>query len=158
VTLNAAHLPFPEQPRAERLVEAPRPLVPVEDRPLEAMAAALDGHARDGTHQGQPDTLSPHLGIDEEVLEPEARRRGKRRVGLEEERVSADVGGERGDQYLEAGPRTERILDQAARRVVVRRRELLEVGEPAHQANERRPVDWPGRADLEPWHGTPTVC
>src|SRR5207249_9091286 len=125
LTLDAAHLPLPEQARTERLVEAPRALVPVENRPLEAMAAACDGQAGDLAHQGRPHAVPPHPRVNEEVLEPEARGRTERRVGLEEKRIRADLPRDLGDQHAEAGSRPECIADQASRCLVVRRRETL---------------------------------
>jgi len=72
--------------RAELLVEADRRLVPVEDRPLEPPAAALDGERREMLQQRLAIAATAILGRDEEILEVEAGLAEKRRVVLKEER------------------------------------------------------------------------
>jgi len=125
--------------------------------PEQAMAAARDGHPSELAHERRADAASPHSRLDEEVLEPEARRGAKRRIALEEERVRADLPVDVGNQHIEAWPCAEGVLDQAPRRLVVRWGQLLEVGERAHEADEGGPIGPLGGADRECGHGLRTV-
>src|SRR5499427_3714357 len=71
---------------AEFLVEADRRLVPVEHRPLEAAAAALDGESGQMHEQCLAVAAPAELRHDEEILEVQARPGEERRVVVEEER------------------------------------------------------------------------
>src|SRR5258705_936974 len=78
--------PVVERLRAEPFVELDRRRIPVEHRPFESPAAALDGDARERREQLPADPEPPELGLDEQILEIEAAAAEKRREVVEEHR------------------------------------------------------------------------
>src|SRR5690349_10909620 len=87
---QAVDLPLLELDRAEAVVEADRPRVPVENGPLEPAAAALDGEASKLDHERLAVPLAAGVGADEQVFEVEPRLAGKGRVVVEEEGEAGD--------------------------------------------------------------------
>ncbi len=69
---EAADLPCRHAARAERFVEVDGGLVPVEDAPLHAAAAAGVGNLREVEQQGFAETAAAEFRADEEVLEIES--------------------------------------------------------------------------------------
>jgi len=61
--------PFIHMLRPDLLVEVDRQLVPVQHRPIQSPAIAINGNARELTQQGETHSVLSKRGSDEEVLE-----------------------------------------------------------------------------------------
>src|SRR4030095_11961977 len=132
----AMHCPLVHRHGAEALVEVDRAHVPVEDRPLQPAAAALERGARQMTQQRLAQTLPakllPHVEIFE--IDPGLRQEG-REVG-EEQREAGDLGAEPRDHDLAARTRTEQLLAQLFFRRLHFVEELLELRQLADQLQD----------------------
>jgi hypothetical protein len=83
--------PVVEGRGAELLVELQRRFVPVEGDPLQADVAAFLGDAREVLEDLAADAAAAVLGLDIDVLEPDAGAALEAREGRVEERVADDL-------------------------------------------------------------------
>ena len=78
--------PLVVRPGAQAVVETDRRCVPVEHRPLDPAAAALERQAGQLSQQRLPDSAAARLRDDEQVLEVDPRLAEEGREGVEEQR------------------------------------------------------------------------
>ena len=90
-------------------VEADRGLVPVEHRPLQPAAAALDGQPGQHGQQRLADPPAAVLGLDEDVFEVEPRLAAERRERREPECEADRLAVHLGDRRLGRGPGAEEV-------------------------------------------------
>ena len=134
---DAADAPVRHHRRAHAFVEADRVGVPVEHAPLEAAVAARRREPPEMREQRLADAATALLGLDEQVLEIEARPGEKGREVGEEEREGDDPAFALGDDRLGDRARAEQVRVQLLRRRLDEMGEVLEVGELADEADDR---------------------
>src|SRR5262249_24428344 len=86
VTGDSKDPPVVHRDRAERSVKVDRRLVPVQHRPLEATAAALDRNSRQLAQHRPPVTVVPMRRSDEEIFQVDSGTTQKGREVVEVER------------------------------------------------------------------------
>src|SRR5262245_52372930 len=103
----AMHGPLAHRHRAEALVEIDRAHVPVEDRPLQPAAVALDREACEVPQQRFAAALAAKLLPDVQILEIDAGLRQEGREVVEEQGEAGDLLAHPRDHDLGARARTE---------------------------------------------------
>src|SRR5437899_4621029 len=147
--------PVGVRPRAEPLVEADRLLVPIEDRPLQSPAPALDSQACESREEQLPDALAAMLRHHEKVLEVHSGAHEAARKVVQEQRESNGLLLVVSQQNL----RVRALAEQAGREHVLGHHhlalQLLETGEPANQLGDDRHVVTGRGSDADGHEGPP---
>src|SRR5687767_7724442 len=143
------HRPVAHRNSAQAAVEVERRRVPVEDRPLEAAAAALEREPREERHQRLAVAPAAVRRPDEEILQVQARLAEEGGEIVEEERKAGAAFPLVRQHHLGDVPPGEQILPQALFAGADLVRELLVHRELAHQLQDHRRVVRTPEAQLQ---------
>src|SRR4051812_49167667 len=149
LTREAVHGPLVVRRRAQPLVEADRVLVPVEHRPLEPAAVALDGDLCQLLQEVAADADATVFRLDEQVLEVDAGLGEERREVVKEQREPDRLAVELCDQGLGVGPLAEERVAQLLLVGDHHVLELLVLRERLDEVDDQRHVRAFGEADLD---------
>jgi hypothetical protein len=143
--------PLLHLPRAQRLVELQRRLVPVEHGPFQPAAAAIARDARQRPQQRTPDAVTAQGGAHEQILEIQPGPADKRREVEEVQRESGGLTVPLGDEHAYHGIFCFELTPEIRRVRLGLVQQLFVIGQFAHQACDGGRVRGRGGSDVQ--HG-----